>query len=1432
MKAGFQFQKYKQYSLLSILALRNDSQTFLFLCLFLFLNAAHALNPETVVSVDHRVTVSYSAFKFDPKKNTYTTKVHIKNHSAAPLLAPLHLTITHIDNTQFKILNINGVGPDSLPYREVKLLKGVLAPGQTTEATTLVFVEEAIEKTPPRKLTERHSRQVSASTRYAPFDFKFRVSAAVSQTPLEPRATPYALKVNNGKIPVRFSVVIVGKGRDVVPVSLRRMDTQQVYAMNDQGKEGDIQAGDGIYGVNVILNTASVKAGSCLAFEAYTRTDRVIATSPPYKLCISSFPVRIAKSNTSHLISLPDGSKAVADEVLVHVVKATNEAQILRLANNINATIVGSILPSNLYQLKLANPLSAKDMMSLIKRVQAHAEVENAYVNALGEFSSTPNDPEFPSQHGLTLVRAHDAWDATATGSGSIVAVLDSGIDRTHPDFGTVGDCQLADNDCGLPSTDLVGHGTQVAGVIAAKTNNALGIASIAPSSKIKSIIASADSDVLLAEMQQAFADVTAYGVASVINASFSRGPLAFAPVVDLCGSINAAVINGVTPVAVVVAAAGNSGSNGFFYPARCNDSSRPDHAALTRKDLFITVANSLSTTTIDPLCAPASALNQLCGNSNYGTWVDIAAPGMSLRTTAVGGGYISATGTSIAAPVVTGAAAILSSCGVPFDQIESTLKSGPLIPVTTPDGALLRLDIYEALKFKNLAPTAVSLSSSSINENTDTSGGFEVGTLTAVDPNTCDRFSYSIVGGADAAFFSIGGAGLDRLLLTAGILNFEVKNTYSVTVRVTDFFGLTFDQALNINVNNINEAPAGSNATLTINEDAAHTFAAANFGFSDPDDLPAPNSLSAVIISTVPAAGALELGGIAVTAGQSIAAADFANLTFTPAANANGNGYASFTFQVVDDGGTANGGINTDASPNTLTFDVTPLNDPPTGLLSISGTLSVGQTLTAITLAIADADGLGAFNYQWLRGAADIAGATGSSYTLVAADIGNIANVRVCYTDGGGTLECLNTTNATNTGDPHLTTVDGLHFDFQAAGEFVALRGSNGMEIQTRQTPVSTAAPLADSYSGLPVGVSINTAVAARVGSHRVTLQPNISGLAAASGLELRIDGVGTRLPASGIQFASGGRLVPIAGDAIQIDFPDTTTLVVTPGYWAPHSVWYLNVKVFHTPAQLGLMGIREQRSWLPRLADGSSLGARPVALHDRYVDLYEKFAYSWRVTDETSLFDYATGTSSKTFTLKEWPRENPPHVVPQGGRATKPLKREIALKHCHGVAGKNDHADCVFDVMVTGHPGFAKTLLFGQKIQRGLTATVVRGVKGDTRPNENLKFIALVMKHAPAAALITDNKDAARKEREDNSVPTGFIQFKLNGKNIGERVRLDARGQAVLNISRKKVGGGQIAASYLPAKGSVFLPSSSSNQSVSFEELKKRSRVLKGAR
>jgi len=399
--------------------------------------------------------------------------------------------------------------------------------------------------------------------------------------------------------------------------------------------------------------------------------------------------------------------------------------------------------------------------------------------------------------------------------------------------------------------------------------------------------------------------------------------------------------------------------------------------------------------------------------------------------------------------------------------------------------------------------------------------------------------------------------------------------------------------------------------------------------------------------------------------------------------------------------------------------------------------------------------------------------------------------------------------------GDTHITTANGVHYDFQAAGEFVSLRDGSGLEIQTRMAPIATTFnPGPDPHDGLATCVSLNTAVAARVGKRRVTYEPNLSGVPDPSGLQLRVDGVLTTLGPAGLDLGNGGRLANTAAPGgLAVDFPDGSVLNVTPGWWASQSKWYLNVDVVRSPAidgmtgpapggsptpgTGGIAGAIVPGSWLPALPDGSSMGPMPGALHQRYVDLYQKFADAWRVTDKTSLFDYAPGTSTDTFTMRSWPLENPPCVIPQT-EPVRPASQLVAERACRAVRGKFAHRNCVFDVRVTGNPGFGKTYALSQRIQAGATTTRVSDSKDPTNVEESVTFTAIVV----------------RTDRTGRGVPTGAVVFTLDGENVGKPVRLDANGVARWKTSSLKAGKHKVSAIYTPSKGSAFLASTSLGQ------------------
>ena len=292
-----------------------------------------------------------------------------------------------------------------------------------------------------------------------------------------------------------------------------------------------------------------------------------------------------------------------------------------------------------------------------------------------------------------------------------------------------------------------------------------------------------------------------------------------------------------------------------------------------------------------------------------------------------------------------------------------------------------------------------------------------------------------------------------------------------------------------------------------------------------------------------------------------------------------------------------------------------------------------------------------------------------------------------------------------TSSGEPHITTINGMHYNFQSVGEFVLLR-NNTMEVHTRQAPIPTTYnPAADPHDELATCVSINTAVAARVGKHRVTYEPNLTGVPDPGGLQLRVDGVLTLVGPAGIDLGDNARITTtMAPGGLEIDFPDGSSLFVTPSWWDFLGIWYLDIDAVPARDSAGIAGsfIVDARgapaSWLPALPDGSSMGPMPPSLHERFVALYQKFTDAWRVTSATSLFDYAPGTSTDTFTLKTWPPEHPPCSLP-GKIAVDPLPEPVAKQVCRSVIAEN--GNCVYDVVATGNAGFATTYTLRQGLQ-----------------------------------------------------------------------------------------------------------------------------------
>ncbi|MGL5101626.1 MAG: DUF4347 domain-containing protein [Plesiomonas sp.] len=172
-----------------------------------------------------------------------------------------------------------------------------------------------------------------------------------------------------------------------------------------------------------------------------------------------------------------------------------------------------------------------------------------------------------------------------------------------------------------------------------------------------------------------------------------------------------------------------------------------------------------------------------------------------------------------------------------------------------------------------------------------------------------------------------------------------------SFTWQVNDGTALSANTGtMALNITPVNDAPIISNTSVskTFNEDSAQTFSAVDFGFSDVDS---GDTLQSITIVTAPTAGELFIdanndgvrgvGDTLLVSGAVVSAADISKLTFRPTANANGAGYASFTWQVND-------GTALSANTGTMALNVTPVNDAPT--LSSGATVPLTSTTEDVT--------------------------------------------------------------------------------------------------------------------------------------------------------------------------------------------------------------------------------------------------------------------------------------------------------------------------------------------------------------------------------------------------------------------------------------------------------------------------------------------------
>jgi len=319
--------------------------------------------------------------------------------------------------------------------------------------------------------------------------------------------------------------------------------------------------------------------------------------------------------------------------------------------------------------------------------------------NCLVEPLQMPNDPYYYKQWHLPAIGAPYAWDLSA-GSGSVtVAVLDSGVDSSHPDLAgkLLSGWNFYDNNG--DTSDVYGHGTMVAGTAAAIANNQIGVASVAWGCPILPVRVTDTSG------------YTSYSLLSegLVYAADRGAKVAVVSFAIYGGSaLSSAAKYFMDKGGLVVAAGGNSGKY-------------EDYAD-------------------NPYIVSVSAVasgDAIASFSSYGPYIDLSAPGVSIYTTVRGGSYASVSGTSFSAPVVAGVVALMFSVNPSLTptQVEQILEA-TAVDLGDPGYDIYygwgRVDAYAALKIaSSVSPPPPDTNPPSVKITYPSDGDTVSGTIT-----------------------------------------------------------------------------------------------------------------------------------------------------------------------------------------------------------------------------------------------------------------------------------------------------------------------------------------------------------------------------------------------------------------------------------------------------------------------------------------------------------------------------------------------------------------------------------------------------------------------------------------------------------------------------------------------------------------------------
>lgn len=511
-----------------------------------------------------------------------------------------------------------------------------------------------------------------------------------------PTAQPSAITVNTAT-PVTFRALITSAGAPVLPTSVTLLQVDQdgnnatvIGTLNDNGTNGDRLANDGIFGGSVVVTSPTsgyLYFRVSAAFAGSLR--RTLSPTIPIVVMPANMPTQFRPTDLSKTVVITDGLMAVCNELLVAFQPNVSPTTVLALINANGWQVSGVIAALGVYQIDIPT-CDAQSLTAARASLSGNALVLSVDFDSpaqLAQINSSPRDPFYiqksalpgasaPPQWYLSQIDMPTAW-SVAEGfglkGGAAIGVVDTGVNMGHEDL--VGHAVPGFNWCASlyctqvspdPSDDY-GHGTEVAGLAAAISDNNVGVASpafnslifvekVASHNKILNIVSESPATVA-----QGISDAVYLG-AKVINVSHA---------VNKTTVLKRAIEYAYRSHVIIVAAAGNFGSDSPDNPVQVY----PAGYATTNANVIAVGA----TDQYDQLSVWKKKDGHFCEpqkpSTNYGPWVTLFAPGsemlvLNYQQTSGTSAYwyetdspsdpVCSAGTSFSAPLVTGTISLM----------------------------------------------------------------------------------------------------------------------------------------------------------------------------------------------------------------------------------------------------------------------------------------------------------------------------------------------------------------------------------------------------------------------------------------------------------------------------------------------------------------------------------------------------------------------------------------------------------------------------------------------------------------------------------------------------------------------------------------------------------------------------------------------------